>query len=184
MGTMTSQTTSLLIVYSTFYSDADQRKCQSSTSPAFVNSPPKWPVTRKMFPFDDVIMYIPRRTAGSDWYHNYADVLASWKCILYDLWNCILMRKCLIHFDGMPVRGNVSYSVASVPLCCLMFWLVTRKFSSLHLRGLGSLRIPMLKSMLVNKDFQTWHLIGWLHSRQPIRSHVRKSLLTKIRFNP
>ena len=62
MGTMASQITSLTIVYSTVYSDADQRKHQSSTSLAFVrgihrgpeNSPHKWPVTRKMFPFDDV----------------------------------------------------------------------------------------------------------------------------------
>ena len=64
MGAMTSQITSLTIVYSTVYSDADQRKHQSSASLAFVwgihrrpvNSPHKWPVTRKMFPFDDVIM--------------------------------------------------------------------------------------------------------------------------------
>ena len=53
--------------YSIVYSDADQRKHQSSASLAFVrgihrgpmNSPQKWPVTRKMFPFDDVIMFIP-----------------------------------------------------------------------------------------------------------------------------
>ena len=42
------------------YSDADQRKHQSSASVAFVrgtvNSPHKWPVTREIFPFDDVIM--------------------------------------------------------------------------------------------------------------------------------
>ena len=75
MGTIASQITSLTIVYSTVYSDADQRKHQSSASLAFVrgihrspvNSPHKWPVTRKMFPFDDVIMkatshyWIPRR---------------------------------------------------------------------------------------------------------------------------
>ena len=50
--------------YSTIYSDADQRKHHSSASLAFVwgihrgpvNSPHKWPVMRKMFPFDDVIM--------------------------------------------------------------------------------------------------------------------------------
>ena len=36
MGTMASQITSLTIVYSTVYSDADQRKYQSSTSLAFV----------------------------------------------------------------------------------------------------------------------------------------------------
>ena len=64
MGAIASQITSLTIVYSTVYSDADQRKHQSSASLAFVwgihrgpvNSPHKWPVTRKMFPFDDVIM--------------------------------------------------------------------------------------------------------------------------------
>ena len=58
MGSMASQVTSLTIVYSTVYSGADQRKHQSSTSLAFVrginrgpvNSPHKWPVTRKMFP--------------------------------------------------------------------------------------------------------------------------------------
>ena len=63
MGAIASQITNLTIVYSTVYSDADQ-KHQSSASLAFVwgihrgpvNSPHKWPVTRKMFPFDDVIM--------------------------------------------------------------------------------------------------------------------------------
>ena len=64
MGTIASQITSLTIVYSIVYSDADHRKHQSSASLAFVrwihrgpvNSPHKWPVTRNMFPFDDVIM--------------------------------------------------------------------------------------------------------------------------------
>ena len=64
MGTMASQITSLTIVHSTVYSGANQRKHQSSVSPAFargihrwpVNSSHKGPVTRKRFPFDDVIM--------------------------------------------------------------------------------------------------------------------------------
>ena len=63
---MASQITSLTIVSPTVYSGADQRKYQSSVSLAFVmgihwwlvNSPHKGPVTRKMFPFDDVIMMI------------------------------------------------------------------------------------------------------------------------------
>ena len=66
MGPAASQITSLTIVYTTVYSGADQRKHQSSVSLAFVwgihrwpvNSPHKWPVTRKMFPLDDVIMII------------------------------------------------------------------------------------------------------------------------------
>ena len=65
MGAIASQLTSISIVYSTVCSGADQRKHQSSASLAFemginrwpVNSPHKWPVTRKMFPFDDVIIY-------------------------------------------------------------------------------------------------------------------------------
>ena len=64
MTMVASQITSRTVVYSTVYSDADQRKHQRSASLAFVwgnspgpvNSPHKGPVTRKMFPFDDVIM--------------------------------------------------------------------------------------------------------------------------------
>ena len=61
---MASQITSFTIVYLTVYSGADQRKHQSSASLAFVrgihrgpvDSPHKWPVTRKMFSFDDIII--------------------------------------------------------------------------------------------------------------------------------
>ena len=64
MTAIASRITSLAIVYSTVYSGAHLRKHQSSASLAFVrgihrgpvNFPHKWPVTRKMFPFDDVIM--------------------------------------------------------------------------------------------------------------------------------
>ena len=65
MVAMASQITSLTIVYLTVYSGTDERKHQSSASLAFVreihwgpvNSLHKWPVTRKMLPFDDVIMW-------------------------------------------------------------------------------------------------------------------------------
>ena len=64
MTMLASQITSLTVVYSIVYSGVNQRKHQSSASLAFVreihrgpvNFPHKWPVTRKMFPFDDVIM--------------------------------------------------------------------------------------------------------------------------------
>ena len=63
-GTLASPITSFTIVYSTVYSGKGERD-QSSASLAFVrgihwwpvNSPHKGPVTRKMFPFDDVIMW-------------------------------------------------------------------------------------------------------------------------------
>ena len=66
VGAMASQITIVSIVYSSVCSGADQRKHQSSVSLAFlrgnhrwpVNSPPRGPVTGKMVPFDDVIVYL------------------------------------------------------------------------------------------------------------------------------
>ena len=64
MSANVSQITGVSIVYWTVCSDGDQRQHQSSASLAFVKgfhrstvkSPHKGPATRKMFPFDDVIM--------------------------------------------------------------------------------------------------------------------------------
>ena len=64
MSTMASQITGVFIVCPIVGSGTDQRKHQSSASLAFVrgihqravNSPHRRPVTRKTFPFDDVIM--------------------------------------------------------------------------------------------------------------------------------
>ena len=65
MSAISFQITGVSIACSTVGSGADQRKHQSSASLAFVwgihrwqvNSPHTRPVTRKMFPFDDVIMW-------------------------------------------------------------------------------------------------------------------------------
>ena len=62
MGAMSSQITSITIVYSIVYSGADQRKHQSAASLAFVWANHRWPAnslhkgpeTRTIFPFDDV----------------------------------------------------------------------------------------------------------------------------------
>ena len=93
MGALASPITSLTIVYSTVYSDADQRKHQSSVSLAFVrgihrgpvNSLHKWPVTRKMFPFDDVIIPNSAASAGSNilkgeqsWVTDAIDSVTGW----------------------------------------------------------------------------------------------------------
>ena len=64
MGPMASQSTGLTIICTTVYPGADQRKHQRSASLALVrgihrgpmNSLHKWPVTRKKFPLDDVIV--------------------------------------------------------------------------------------------------------------------------------
>ena len=65
MSKMASQITSVSIGFSTVCSGADQSKHQSSVSLAFVRGIHRWPVnhrhkgpvTRKMFPFDDVLMW-------------------------------------------------------------------------------------------------------------------------------
>ena len=89
MSLMASQITSLTIVYSTSYSGVDERKYQSSASLAFVrgihrgpvNSPHKRPVTRKMFPFDDVIMIATLEWQDTSWVMTFRylrDVGISW----------------------------------------------------------------------------------------------------------
>ena len=62
MSVMASQMTSLSIVYSTVYTDTDQRKHQNSASLSFVRefTGYRWiPRTNGQFPFDDVILYTP-----------------------------------------------------------------------------------------------------------------------------
>ena len=94
MSAMASQITSLTIVYSSIYSAADQRKHQSSVSLAFVrgihrspvNSPHKGPVTRKMFPFDDVIISLVTYVAN----HHVSRI---WKSLIHrhPSWKYIVM---------------------------------------------------------------------------------------------
>ena len=96
MSLMASQITSLTIVYSTVYSGADQRKHQSSASLAFVwgihrgpvNSPHKWPVTRKMFPFDDAIMLYRKGKSLNPETTNYVNAKINLK-----VYNGILSRN-------------------------------------------------------------------------------------------
>ena len=88
MGRIASQITSLTIVYSAVSSGADQRKHQSSASLVFVrgihrgpvNSPHKRPVTRKMFPFDDVIMCLvtPPRALSLPWRRVTSRIMPWW----------------------------------------------------------------------------------------------------------
>ena len=81
---------SLTVVCSTVYSSSDQKKHQNSTSLAFmrgihrspVNSPHKWSVTRKMFPFDCIIMLLRMKTLIS--VEEYVENSLCWRLLLYD----------------------------------------------------------------------------------------------------
>ena len=109
MGAIASQITSLAIVYSTVYSDADQRKHQSSASLAFVrgihrgpvNSPHKWPVTRKMFPFDDVIMVVDITFFFKRWF----GIIGSRRNLTEN--------KCIVVIITAPADGLVSLCLYS-----------------------------------------------------------------------
>ena len=86
MSAVASLFTSVSIIYSTVCSGADQRKHQSSSSLAFVRGIHRWqvnsplirPVTRKMFPFDDVIMLQTKIYIRQNQYPE----LWVWKCII------------------------------------------------------------------------------------------------------
>ena len=124
MTTMAAQITTLTVVYSIVYSDANQRKHQSSASLAFVrgihrwtvNSPHKLTVTRKMFPFDDVIMtytmaiscfgIMTQMSVSTDYVHTIKYFwcgLLTQKCamIISSIINCrhSQTRKCHFYFQ-------------------------------------------------------------------------------------
>ena len=104
ISAMASQITSLRIVYSTVFAGVNQRKHQCSASLASVRgihrwpvtSPHKAPVTRKMFPFDDVIM-----TWMSDWN---PDEYCPW----------LLLH---VVISGHLYKQNVLQSAKHVPSC-------------------------------------------------------------------
>ena len=114
MSKMASQITSLTIVYSTVYSGVDQRKHQSSTSLAFVrgihrwpmNSPHKGPVTRKMFPFDDVVMSIGNPTV---------EIRRSYDRLISTMRFPILVRWHLYIESGTRRQLNIQFPQSILP---------------------------------------------------------------------
>ena len=91
MGRMASQITSLTIIYSTVYLRRRSKKRQRSAPLAFVqgshrgpvNTPHKGPVTRKMFPFDDVIIFYENIKQNITQYVNMNS--ASWYHMTYEI---------------------------------------------------------------------------------------------------
>ena len=125
MHAMASQITGVSIVCSTFGSGADQRIHQSSASLAFVreirrwpvNSPHKRPVTRKIFPFDDVIMskdqWVNISSAGRSCISDPGfvisggvDLLETKLTVRTERW--LQNYTCFIHsFIGFPIYVNL-----------------------------------------------------------------------------
>ena len=116
MWAMVSQITNLTIVYSTVNSGADQRKHPISTPLAFVrgihrwpvNSPHKWPVTRKMFHFDDVIMsLLPIVFAAWRWMRTKGQIFRSLKPVSECMWQ---FKRTTVSNACLLTVCNYSYS--------------------------------------------------------------------------
>ena len=113
MSTMASEITSLTIVYSSVNSGVNQRKHQSSASLVFVwpvNFPHKGPVTRKMFPFDDVIMLRQ--------YFHPTKLLSLYSCVwlIWQYVHCLSKYRILsMHIMMTSSNGNI-FRVTG-PLC-------------------------------------------------------------------
>ena len=150
MGVMASQITSLTIVHSVVYSGADQRKHQSSASLAFVrgihwwpvNSPHKWPVTRKMFPFYDVIMWIPCSrfaiTGPQD------DIVWCLLLVFIVLFGYIMHFWCAMdqkNFHSSPVRLciNAIHALYVVHIWQKLALITTTKHVDLRTRGISQI---------------------------------------------
>ena len=90
MSLIKAQITSVSTVCSAVCSGAYQRKHQSSASLAFVRGIHRWPVdsphkgsvTRKMFPFDDVIMGSAIHSAAYGCRFSIGVLSCSWHCLL------------------------------------------------------------------------------------------------------
>ena len=133
MGTMASQVTSLTIVYSTVYSGADQRKYQSSASLAFVrgihrgpvNSPCKWPVTRKMFPLDDVNMRCVNITNRNEtqWRVNTLKQRQDGRYFADDVLKCIFLNENVLISIKISLKLVPKGPINNIPaLVQIMAW--------------------------------------------------------------
>ena len=119
MNAKASQITSPTIVYSIVHSGADQRKHQSPASLAFVRgihrwpvnspvtSPRKRPVTRKMFPFDDVIMFCSFTLRPRQNGQHFSD----------DIFKAILMKTCVCwgNFTEICFQASIGSDNGLVP---------------------------------------------------------------------
>ena len=118
ISTMASQITGVSIVCSTVGSGKDQRKHQISASLAFVREIHRWPVislykgtvTRKMFPFDDVITCFVIKGTQTNF-----NILTRWP----SLWQQVMLN----HFHDqrslhMPCLGKTSKRITWSILVC------------------------------------------------------------------
>ena len=166
MVTMASQITSLMVVYSNVCSGANQRKYQSSASLAIVwgihrwtvNSPHKRPVTRKIFPFDDVIMETEINRYCLD-----VPILTSWQGAKRIL--CYMIHS-KVHGANMgptwgrqdpggPHVGHTNLAILGGLLCTELP--IAKNYHS-HFDKMEYLNTWKMKIEKDITSFQTWHM--------------------------
>ena len=146
MIAIASQITSFTIVYTSVYPGADQSKDQSSALLAFVrgihrwpvNSPHKGPVTRKMLPFDDVIMIMTFLTGDGEVHSPL--ISCYWQLILLPMIHSVVCEICCalarfgcflwiiiardrsfpIMFSKHKISETHKQTVRSKVICCYM----------------------------------------------------------------
>ena len=158
MGAMSSEITSLTIVYSTVYSGTDQRKHQSSASLAFVrgihrspvNSPHKWPVTRKMFPFDDVICTLKQPSQAGD------DHIARYRRLTSPVDTVILM-----YHNGRMIICILNLYLVSITCWYTVTW--RRGHSCFH--GNRTRAQELQRTLGYEDDDLAWHrVLSWANN--------------------
>ena len=181
MSAMASQITSLTIVYSTVYSGGDQRKHQNSASLAFVWGFHRWPVnfpdegsvTRRMFPFDDVIMWFSWDLIFAE--RNNIRTLRCTLCSILGSTFESVMRSCRIIYDTdysathRPWKYNHSiaclvehWNVLQVPLQKASYLKLLRNLETLRL----CIRIIMLHSNLACHGLAYYQ--GYMRISKPV----------------
>ena len=162
MGAMASKITTLMIVYSTVYSVADQSEHQSPASLAFVcgefpvNSPHKWPVTRKCF----------HLSTSSCWWHGTIVYLI----VFSYYWN---LRITLAR-SAVPCTASVLYSVYYGA------WVQWRPYTTLHWNNILPEKIPnihfnQIPTQIIETDIRIMYCRHWT---QTIYSHLGQHTYT------
>ena len=138
---MASQITSLTSVYSIVYSEAIQRKYQSSTTQTLVRGIHWWPlisshigpVTRKMFQFDNVTMFVDIHYWVADWLiHRWGQT--KYNTLLFSVWGDYLFPYlfCPLFID---YRSIYIYIYDIFLTTCLMYsftdWFIAWSFDLL-----------------------------------------------------
>ena len=90
MGAMASQITSITIIYSTVYSDADQRKHQSYASPVSVRGIHRWPV---------ISLHAGNAENVSIWWRHHAEMDTMY-CVgpVWAIWD---FNRCQLNTDNL-----------------------------------------------------------------------------------